>query len=406
MRKIALILLLASFVSAFLTGCVGNKIELTEIKEYFFDAGTYTSLDYDFANQYFKETNDNWGGGCSAVSAIVGGKRLVGRNMDLNISNKCAYVVKTKLPGKYETVGLAYTFRDVSPDYEIVKSEGLGEKFSKILPFMCDDVMNSQGLHIEINMRHGEKDADGNDVFGVEHTNPNAETRIYVFNLCQYIALNCGDLNSAKEFLAEKLDVYSQKNYWNYSFVITDAEGNSALLEFGNGRYYWTEANGDGVVAQTNYYVNEECNKMEEIKTGLGRYETLMSGIGAVSSKRDLFELMKKIQYSSFYLPYAECMANHFDPRSEVIGEQEGMTQDFVMNPSNQEQVEKSLDEINGKYRSLSRKEKQEMNSLWESTFTEVVDPQAKTIEVRLFENDSYLYRISFDGIEPIDAID
>lgn len=412
MKKSAIAFLLTLMMILTLSGC-GNAPSdqaesgsgLKEIDKYFFETGTYTSLDHDFANDYFAENNDNWGGGCSAISKVIEGKRLVGRNMDLNISNKCAYFVKTDLPDKYRTFGLSYTFRDVSPDYDEVREKGLGETFEKVLPFMCDDVVNSEGLHIEINMRHGETDAQGNDVFGVEHTNPDASDRVYVFTLCQNIALNCGDLDEVEKYLAEEVDVYSKKGYWNYCFLITDAEGTSRLLEFGNNRYYWVEPDSDGVAAQTNFYVNEECGRLEDIKTGMGRYDTLMENIGNVSNKHDLYELMKKIQYSSYYLPYNECREEHFDPRSEVIGEEEILTYDLVMDPANENYIIELLDEINAPYRSMSRQEKQDLNQLWESTFTEVVDPAERTIEVRLFENEDYLYRISFDGIEKIDAI-
>lgn len=409
MKKIISSLVLLTLLITLLAGCGSAKFEVKEIGAYFYEAGTYTSLDFDFVNRYFAENNDNWGGGCSAVSAVVDGVRLVGRNMDLNISDKCAYVVKTKLPQKYETIGLAYTFRDISPDYEELKANGLGETFSKVLPFMCDDVLNSEGLHIEINMRHGEQDADGNDLFGVEHTNENAALRVYVFALGQYLALNCKNLDAVKQYLAEEIDVYSKKDYWNYSYIITDAEGNSALLEFGHGTYYWTETDENGIVAQTNFYVNEECSQLEDIKTGLGRYETLMNEIGSVSSKRDLYDLMKKVQYSSYYLPYDECKRDHFDPRSEIIGEDTGtgleLTYDFVMDPDNEELISEALTSMGAYFHSLSREEQQKENYYWESTFTEVVNPKDKTIEVRLFENDSYLYRISFKGVEKISSI-
>lgn len=409
MKKHVTLLSVVAILAVALTGCKSSKFEVRKIDDYFYEAGTYSSLDYEYAKEYFAAENDNWGGGCSAVSAVIGGKRLVGRNMDLNISNKCAYFVRTDIPHKYETIGLAYTFRDVSPDYEDLAANGLGDTFTKILPFMCDDVMNEKGLHIEINMRHGETDADGNDIFGVEHTNPNAKERVYVFMLGQYVALNCKDLDEVRKYLAEDIDVYSQKNYWNYSFIVTDAKGDSALLEFGNGGYYWVETDENDVIAQTNFYLNEECNKMEGIKTGLGRYDTMMNDIGNVKNKKDLYDLMRKVQFSSYYLPYDECMANHFDPRSEIIGEENeyglDLTYDFVMDPANHDLISGALT-LQGDYiNSLSRQEKQDANCFWESTFTEVVDPGSKTIEVRLFENDAYLYRISFKGVEAISSI-
>lgn len=391
------------------TGCKKDTFEVKKIDEYFYEVGTYTSLDYDYANKYFAESNDNWGGGCSAVSAVIGGERLIGRNMDLDISNKCAYVVRTDVPGKYETFGLAYTFRDVSPDKEKLEKEGLGEKFEKVLPFMCDDVINSEGLHIEIDMRNNEKDADGNDIFGVEHTNEDAPLRVYVFNLTQYIALNCKDVAAAKKYIAEEVDVYSKKDYWNYSFVISDASGNSALLEFGNRKYYWTNTDKNGVVAQTNFYVNKECNDIEDNKAGLGRYETLINEIGSVKNESQLFELMKKVSYSWFYTGYDNCKENHFDPRSEIIGDAnevyEYFTFDVVMNPEIEPYVKFVLDEQSKEVSALTRKQKMDDCAYWESTFTEVVNPAKKNIKVRLFENDSMLYDVSFDGVKKIDKI-
>lgn len=407
--KRILSIMLALILIGLMTGCGQKSSTLREVDEYFYETPTYTSLDYEFANNYFAENNDNWGGGCSAISAEINGKRLVGRNMDLNISNKCAYVVRTDIPGKYETFGLAYTFRDVSPDYETLKETGLGETFEKVLPFMCDDVVNSEGLHIEINMRHGEKDKNGNDIFGVEHTNKNASERIYVFNLTQYIALNCKDLDEVREYLKNDIDVYSQKDYWNYSFVITDASGNSALLEFGNRQYYWVEKDENGVVAQTNFYVNKECNEKEDIKTGLGRYDTLMKEIKDVKNETELYELMKKVSYSWYYTDYYECKKNHFDPRSEIIGEENEagieLTYDLVMSDEMEETISSVLSQMGAYVNSLSREEQQAQNTYWESTFTEVVNPAEKTIKVRLFENENKMYKISFNGIEKITEI-
>ncbi len=407
--KVIALLLLVCMTAGVITGCGKKPFEIRAIDNYFYEAGTYTSLDYDFVNNYFAKENDNWGGGCSAISADVNGTRLVGRNMDLNISNKCAYVVRTDIPNKYKTFGLAYTFRDISPDYEIVKKDGLGDTFEKILPFMCDDVVNSEGLHIEINMRHGEKDENGNDVFGVEHTNEAASERVYVFNLTQYIALNCKDLEAVKKYLKEDIDVYTQKNYWSYAFIITDAKGNSALLEFGNGKYYWVDKDENGIVAQTNFYVNEECNAIEDIKTGLGRYDTLMSGIKDVNNEKDLYELMKKVSYSWYYSDYDDCKKNHFDPRSEIIGEENDagidLTYALVMDEKTEERISAFLNQMGEYVNSLSREEKQAQNTYWESTFTEIVNPAEKTIQVRLFENESMMYKITFGGIEKIDGI-
>lgn len=410
MKKMHGLSLLLGVLVPMLIGCEKEPaFEVKEIDNYFYEVGTYTSLDYKFVNEYFAKENDNWGGGCSAISSVINGERLVGRNMDLNISNKCAYVVRTKIPEKYETFGLAYTFRDISPDLEKLKKDGLGEDFEKVLPFMCDDVMNSEGLHIEINMRHAEKDTAGKDIFGVEYTNKKAAERVYVFTLGQYIALNCKDLEAAKDYLKNSIDVYSKKDYWNYCFLVTDAKGNSNLLEFGHGKYYWVEPDNKGVIAQTNFYINSECNALEDIKTGEGRYNTLMAEIGNVKNKSDLYKLMDKVSFSWYYAGFDVCKNNHFDPRSEVIGEENPygleLTYDYVMSEENYEFISGAMDALTIDVRTLTREQKQNDNAYWESSFTEVVNPKTKTIEVRLFENSKMLYKITFENIEKIESI-
>lgn len=152
---------------------------------------------------------------------MVDGHCLVGRNMDLNISNKNAYIIRTNA-GKFKTIGLAYTFRSISPDYDIVAEKGISQEFYKILPFMCDDVLNEAGLHIEINMRHGEYWPNGADMFGCSGTNPESEERVYLFEIPRYVGEHCATVEEAMAYVSS-LDVYSQNNYWNDCFLVSDS---------------------------------------------------------------------------------------------------------------------------------------------------------------------------------------
>ena len=171
MKKLFFVLLILNII--LLNSCSSNIESITnesitnkfkEIEKYIYEVEEYTTLDYDFADGFFADLNDNWDGGCSAISAMVDGHRLIGRNMDLNITNKCSYIIRTNV-GKYKTIGVTYTHRNYSPDYEDIKANGFSEDFYKILPFMCDDVLNDAGLHVEVNMRHGECWPNGEDKF-------------------------------------------------------------------------------------------------------------------------------------------------------------------------------------------------------------------------------------------------
>ena len=54
----------------------------------------------------------------------------------------------------------------------------------------------------------------------------------------------------------------------------------------------------------------------------------------------------------------------------------------------------------------MSREEKEEVGSIWESTFTEVVDVTEQTIEVRFFENEALRFKITMDGVEHLPELD
>ena len=389
--------------------------KLIELDDYLFEVEEYKELDYEVADAFYARSNDNWGGGCTAISKMVDGHRLVGRNMDQSISNKCAYIIRTDA-GKYKTLGLAYTHRDYSPDYDEIVKNGITEEFYKVLPFMCDDVLNDAGLHIEINMRHGEYWPNGDDKFACKGTNPESDKRVYMFELPRYIGENCSTVKEAKDYVSE-LDVYSQDHYWNYCFVISDSLGNCSLLEFSSNEvhwldeknlasYEWLKVYNTKAIGQANFYLNEDAWLIQDIKTGEGRFETVQSGIEDVNSRSDMYELMKKVQYSNFYLDYDVCKNNYFDPRSENIGEISWAVYDLVMDPDFENTARILINEINEGVKDMPRKEKQDINVYWESIFTEVVDVNAKEIFVRIYENDDMQYLINFDKTTKLNSIE
>lgn len=414
MKKFLGLALLAGLL--LLTGCASNhKSDLTELEKYVFEVKEYETLDYDTADAFYAKTNDNWGGGCSAISKMIDGHRIVGRNMDQSISNKCIYIVRTNA-GKYRTLGLVYTHRDYSPDYEEVIKNGLSDEFYKSLPFMCDDVLNDAGLHIEINMRHGEYWPNGEDKFACSGTNPASSERVYMFEIPRYIGENCATVAEAKEYV-KTLDVYSQDHYWNYCFIVSDSEGHSSLLEFAFNEIHWIdeedlpdcdwlEAYHPKAIAQANFYLNEYAWYAQDIKSGEGRFIALQNGIDDVHSRNDMYDLMRKVQYSNFYLDYDVCKDNYFDPRSENIGEVSWATYDLVMHPEFEDEAREIINEINAGVTEMPRQEKQDKNVYWESIFTEVVDVNTQEIFVRMFENEEMLYLINFDGTFKLNSID
>lgn len=363
--------------------------KVSQLFDYVFDAGTYTTLDYEFADKYFAENYDNYGGGCTAVAKVNDkGDTIVGRNMDLNISNKAAYVFRTNVEGCYKTVGLTYTFRDISPDFEDVKENGLNEEFSKVLPFMSDDVLNEKGLYIEINMRNAEFWPTGDPKFSCSGTNPESKDRIYMFEVPRYVGEHCANVEEAVEYI-KSLDIYSKNGYWNYCFLIADASGKYGVLELACNNVYWNDMH----QAQANFYVTEELNEIEELKAGVGRYDTVMAGIDRVQTEDEMFDLINSVRYSQFY----EGENCNFDYRSDLVGSSPRATYDLVMKPETQELIKEQFGKKCEEYKSKTRQELQDENSYWESSFTEVINCNEKTLFVRFFENDEKTMTLSFD---------
>lgn len=319
-KLLIVLLIIAIFIVGFII-VIGKKIydkvqdekNLTKVFDYVYDLGTYDKLNYSYAKEFYKDQNDNWGGKCTAVAKnLDDGTTLVGRNMDLNISNKAAYIFRTKIDGCHETINLAYTFRDFSPDNKEIEEKGLSKEFRDLVPFIADDVLNDAGLYIEINMRHGELNEDGSSRFSCSGTNPDSDERVHVFMLPRYVGEHCATVEEALEYV-KTLDLYTKDGYWNYCFMIADATGRYGVLEIAQNKLYWNE----GANAQANFYVTPELNAIQDFKIGLGRYETVTNGIKDVTNEDDMLDLMKKVNYYNYYSPEI-CS---FDIRSELSGE-------------------------------------------------------------------------------------
>ena len=390
-RRILTMIIAAVMLLCLCTACGqrDKKTALKEVYDHVFDTGTYTELDYDYAGEFFQKKFDNYAGGCTAVAKVNdAGDTIVGRNMDLNISNKAAYIVRTDVEGCYRTVGLMYTDREYVPDYEYVKANGLPEEFEKVMPFLADDVLNEKGLYIEINMRSEEFWPTGESKFSCSGTNPDSDKRVYMFQLPRYIGEHCATVDEALEYV-KTLDVYAKDGYRNYCFLIADAQGHYGVLEFGQNKVIWNE----GQQAQANFYISEELAAIQELKAGVGRYDKVLEGIDAVQTEDEMFALMDSVSYFQIY------DINHcqFDYRSENVGAEPYATYDYLMAEENQAYIEEAMLQLGEYVNSLSRQELRDADEYWESVFTEVVNCNERTLFVRFFEDDAKTLTLSFD---------
>ena len=102
------------------------------------------TVDYIFKQIFktaLKQLDSGNPGGCSAVAKTLdNGDTIVGRNMDFYVSNKPAFIVRTKEKGKYETVGIAY-YDQFVPNADVVEKRGVPKVIYSMLPMFCQDVM-------------------------------------------------------------------------------------------------------------------------------------------------------------------------------------------------------------------------------------------------------------------------
>ena len=363
-----------------------------EIFDHVLDAGIYTNPVSEQGLAALAAFSAAWSGGCSAAAKCTdSGHTLVGRNMDLNISHKPAYVMRTKSEGGRSTVGLSYFFA-VVPDYEEVRKNGLDERIHALLPFLCTDVMNDAGLYMETNMRTGECWPNGASKFGCTGTNPGAKLRIPAGMLPRLVCENCTTVAEALEYV-KTLDLFTAKDNataWNFCFMLADATGRHGLLEVACNRLFWHE----GQPVQTNFYIAPELSEVESYKAGIGRYETLTAGLGAVQSAEQMYELIKTVSYFQMYDP-DNC---RFDPRSEYVGTAGFCSCDYLMDDVNREAVYDYMRKVGSEARSLSREQQQDANKYWESAFTIVADCTEKTLFVRFFEDESRTLKLDFSA--------
>lgn len=390
-RRLSLALTLAMLAAC--VGCTGpaGKAAHTAAKvyDYVMDAGTITDIDYDYITELYANGNDLTGGCSAIVKKTDDGEMLVGRNMDLYFSNNPAYIVRTAVEGCYPTVGVAYAFMANWPTYEQVLSEGIPEEKYKELPFMTTDIMNSEGLYVEINMRYPEFWVSGDSRFACSGTNPGASVRVYAQAVGRYIAEHCANVDEAVEYV-NTLDIFtgSTKNSWNYCYLIADASGRCGVLEIAGNKAVWL----DGAQCQTNFYLDEELSAIEEYKCGLGRYDYLNEHIGEVTNADELYSLMDQVSY--FRLYSEDCP---YDVDSELVGAYPHWTNAYMADEAHRAEI----DEVVAYYRetvgTYDEQTLRDRGASWLSVFTTVANCTEKTMRVRFFEDDAKVSALSVE---------
>lgn len=389
-KKIIIVIVVLVFLLGAGYVMLGRNVRLNEISKDVFETGTITKTNQKFYDLFLdKIFCGNFGGCSSVVTTLENGETIVGRNYDFYISNKPGFIVRTKEANKYETIGIVY-YNEYIPDADVIRKKGLNILMYKLLPLFSLDVLNDQGLYVEVNMRYGEKDEAGNSVFALTGTNPDSTQRACIAGLNTRICQNCATVKEAVEYV-KGLDLYgpdSEDMNWNFCYLMADATGDYGVLEVADNKVSFLEKQ----QIQTNFYITKEFADKQELKSGVGRYAVLEENIENVSSEEEMLELMKSVSYAQSYMPEI-C---NYDYRSEYVGEKPGWTYDYVVDEKNQNEVNNYIKEQSDILLNSTKQELKDMGTFWETTYMNVVNCNRKTMRIRFFEDDGNCIKLSF----------
>lgn len=270
--------------------------------------------------------------GCSAlVKRNSKGEVLVGRNMDVEISQYPAYVFKTTF-GKYQTFAVSYLPAVYMKYPELQKIDMLDEKFVHKVMLCPTDVMNERGFFVETNMRtsysflnnYGLHSVHGETVR--DDGTPWSELRACTITLPQLVAQNCATIEEALDFIKNSYDWYTigypnNPHYdgWNFCFVIGDATGNYGLLEIAQDTVSFIQYQ----YGQTNYYITPKWNAMDSCGSGHGRLNMVQKMIAYPETLEDAMDAMKPVMWRNETLwvgnSHREDSKTHQNPYDQIV---------------------------------------------------------------------------------------
>lgn len=254
------------------------------------------------------DTGPRLSGGCTAmVKRNSKGEVVVGRNMDLDISQNPAYVFKTTF-GKYKNFCVSYSPGFYLPYSAVQKLDDIDPKVRDIIPLVACDCINEKGLYIEMNLREKNEKL---TCYGLHSARgektrtdgkPWSELRACTIAIPLLVSQNCATVKDAIEFLNNSYDWYtvspapgikSVVSQNNMCFMIGDASGEYGLVEIAQDRVNYIPYQ----YGQANYYITPQWNALETYGSGHGRLAMVSKVIGKVETLEEAMDAMKPIMW-------------------------------------------------------------------------------------------------------------
>ncbi len=275
--------------------------------------------------------------GCTCMAKHnSNGDVVVGRNMDLEISQKPAYVFSTTY-GKYKNVCVSYAPTN-GPDYEDVQK--LDELDPNLLAFMvygCCDALNEKGLYAEVDLRESNPRLSCYGLHskrGETHRDdgtPWSELRACTISTVQLVTQNCATVQEAVEFLKNSYDWYtitaasddpnrgSMVDNCNMALMVGDATGEFGVIEIAQDevRYFPYQ------FGHANFYIDPVWACLDTCGAGLGRLAKVPDVIQDVETLEDAMDAMKPIMWKNETLYIGEAYRadekTHPNPFRQIV---------------------------------------------------------------------------------------
>lgn len=328
-RKFCIIISFALALATFLGGCASDNTQngklqkgatykwatankkyenFTDLGNYVIDCDRHQNFDFDKALAYANKRcgdGDISGFGCTALGTKTeSGDILIGRNLDLTVSQFPCYVTHVKAD-KYDTINFTYDqLNKKALKYDEVLNVGkIDEEYFNALPLLASDSMNSEGLYLEYNMRAFE------EALACVGTNPEAKIRLCSISLPYVVASHCATVDEALDYMRNSLDIYTMfeegnvASGWNLCLMIGDATGKYGLIEIAQDEIkFIPDQHGHG-----NYYIYPAFNVISRDQSGHGRLQLGLDNISDVKTDEDMANLMERIMWRNEILniPYA-----------------------------------------------------------------------------------------------------
>ena len=314
-------------------GFKGEKLWKSETKEHknFKDLGNYVIElpDYTDASVQAKGLaliNDRLDhgempaapGGCTSMAKLnKKGEVIIGRNMDLTISQDPAYVYRTTY-GKYKNFCVTYSPGGFKHYADIQQMDELPEQWLCQLIYSACDCFNEKGLYIEYNQRepnealinYGLHSAHG------DKTRPDGKPweRVCIAAITQLVSQNCATVKEAIEYIKNSYDWYTPQlpkddplahySGWNFSCMIGDATGEFGIIEIAQDEVSYIPYQ----YGQANFYITPKWTTIDYYGTGMGRLDMVSKVIGDVETIDDAMKAMEPIMWrnESLWIAYAE----------------------------------------------------------------------------------------------------